>query len=94
MKIDVNSPVASQFPPDRGAKQVSNSGLASTQSAIEDRTTLHSDSTSVQALTTQAMNSPEVRQGKVDALSQSVKSGGYQVDATKIAAAIVESEGN
>ena len=45
------------------------------------------------ALTTQAMKSPEIRQDKVDALSQSVKSGEYQLDATKIAGSIVESEG-
>jgi flagellar biosynthesis anti-sigma factor FlgM len=93
MKIEVNSPAASQLPPDRIGKQVSNPGLAGAQSATEDRTTFHSDSTSVQALTRQALNSPEVRQDKVDALSQSVKSGEYQVDATKIAGAILESEG-
>ena len=67
MKIDVNSPVASQLPPDRGAKQVSNQDLVPTQSATGDRTTFHSDSTAVQALTSQAMNSPEIRQAKVDA---------------------------
>jgi flagellar biosynthesis anti-sigma factor FlgM len=93
MKIEVNSPAASQLPPDRVAKQVSNSGLAGTQSGTDDRTTFHSDSTSVQSLTTQALNFPEIRQDKVDALSQSVKSGEYQLDATKIAGSIVESEG-
>jgi flagellar biosynthesis anti-sigma factor FlgM len=91
MKIDVNSPAASQLPPDRAAKQVSNQDLAATQSTTEDRTTFHSD-TSIQALTSQAMNSPEVRQAKVDALTQSVRSGEYQVDATKTAGAILESE--
>ena len=91
MKIDVNSPVASHLPPDRGAKQVSNQKLAVTQSATGDRTTFHSDSTSVQALTSQALNSPAIRQAKVDALTQSVTSGEYQVDATKTAGAIIES---
>ena len=94
MKIEVNSPAASLLPPDRVAKQISNSGLASTPNAAEDRTTFHSDSASVLALTTQALKFPEVRQDKVDALSQSIKSGEYQVDATKIAGAIIESEGN
>jgi len=42
-------------------------------------------------LTSQAMNSPEVRQDKVDALRQSVNSGEYQIDPTKIAGAIVDS---
>jgi len=91
MKIEVNSLAASQLPPDRGAKQVSNQDLAGTQSPIEDRTTFHSDGPSVQALTSLAMNTPEVRQAKVEALTQSVKSGEYQVDAAKTAGAIIES---
>jgi flagellar biosynthesis anti-sigma factor FlgM len=90
MKIEVNSPAANQLPPDRGPKQVSNQGPAVTQGATEDRTTFHSDSTSVRALTSQALNSPEVRQDKVDALRQSVSSGNYQIDATKIAGAIID----
>lgn len=92
MKIEVNGLAASQLPPDRGAKQVSNNDLAGTQSATEDRTTFHSDSTSVQALTSQALRSPEIRQAKVDALSKSVKSGEYEMDTTKTAGAIIESE--
>ena len=90
MKIDVNSPVASQLRPDQAAKQVSSQNLVATQSATEDRTTFHTDSTSVQALTSQAMNSPEIRQAKVDALTQAVNSGEYQLDATKTAGAILE----
>jgi anti-sigma28 factor (negative regulator of flagellin synthesis) len=39
------------------------------------------------------MSSPEVRQDKVDTLSQSVNSGTYQLDATKIAGAILGSNG-
>ncbi|MGA2671860.1 MAG: flagellar biosynthesis anti-sigma factor FlgM [Terracidiphilus sp.] len=93
MKIEANSPAAVQLPVDRLAKQVSSSSLSSTQSATEDRITFHSDSTSVQALASHAMNSPEIRQDKVDSLRQSVSSGSYQVDATKIAGALVESNG-
>jgi flagellar biosynthesis anti-sigma factor FlgM len=90
MKIDVNSLAASQVLVDRGPKQVSNGSLAGTQSSTEDRTTLRTDSQSVQSLTSQAMNSPEIRQDKVDALRQSVDSGQYQIDATKIAGAIID----
>jgi len=93
MKIDVNSPAASQLPADRGAMHVSSSSVAGTQSATEDRITFSSDTTSVQSLTRQALNSPEVRQDKVDALRQSVNSGAYQLDAVKIANAIVDSYG-
>jgi len=93
MKVDFNSLEASQLPPERDAKQVSNQNLAVIPSATVDRTTFHSDSTSVQALTSQALNSPEVRQARVDALTEAVKSGGYQMDSTKTAGAIIESEG-
>jgi negative regulator of flagellin synthesis FlgM len=92
MKIEVNNPVISQLPPERGAKQVSASATTATEGTAQDRTTLHSDSLSVQALTSQAMNTPEIRQDKVDALRQSINSGTYQLDATKIAGAIVSSK--
>jgi flagellar biosynthesis anti-sigma factor FlgM len=66
---------------------------ASTQGAAQDWTSFHSDSSSVLSLTSQALSSPEIRQGTVDALRQSVNSGQYQVDASRIAAAISESSG-
>jgi flagellar biosynthesis anti-sigma factor FlgM len=92
MKIDVNSPGLSLVTADRSTKQVSNDSLTGAQSTTEDRTSFHSDSASVQALTSQAMKTSEVRQDKVDALSQSVKSGGYKADPTETAGAILDSE--
>jgi flagellar biosynthesis anti-sigma factor FlgM len=77
-------------------KQVSTSDTAATQGATgatQDRTTFHSDSLSVQSLTSQALSSPEIRQGKVETLSQSVNSGSYQIDANGIAGAIIDSNG-
>jgi negative regulator of flagellin synthesis FlgM len=93
MKIEVNGPAASQVPDPRSAKQVSNSGPATSQSATVDRTTFYSDSASVQSLVSQALKSPEIRQDKVDSIRQSVSNGQYQVDPTKIAAAITASNG-
>jgi flagellar biosynthesis anti-sigma factor FlgM len=90
MKIDVNSPAASQLLVDRGPKQVSNGSLAGTQNSTEDRATLQTGSQSVQSLTSQALNSPEIRQDKVDALRQSIGSGQYQLDASKIAGAMID----
>jgi flagellar biosynthesis anti-sigma factor FlgM len=93
MKIDVQSPSVSQLPVDHSTKKLSNNGPAGIQSATEDRTTFQSDSAAVKDLTSQALNSPEVRQDQVNALRQSVNSGEYSVNATKIAAAIIEAEG-
>ena len=92
MKIEANSPAAIQLPVDRGAKQVLNNGLAGTHGATEDRTTFHTDNTSVQALTSQAMKFPAIRQDKVDSLQQAVSSGTYQADATKTAEAMIVSK--
>jgi flagellar biosynthesis anti-sigma factor FlgM len=93
MKIELNSPAANQLPVDRSVKQVSTSSTTATQSAAQDRTTFHSDNFSVKSLTSQALTSPEIRQDKVDALSQSVNSGTYKLDATKIASAMIDSKG-
>ncbi len=91
MKIEGLNPVDTQLPIDTVAARVASSEQVSTQGAAQDWTSFQSDSTSVRALTNQALNSSEVRQGTVDALRQSVNSGQYQVDAGKIAAAISES---
>jgi flagellar biosynthesis anti-sigma factor FlgM len=89
MKIDVNSLAASQLPTDRGAKPISNSSPAIIPGASGDTTTFSTDTASVQSLTRQALNSPAIRQDKVDALKQSVNSGEYKLDATKITDAII-----
>jgi flagellar biosynthesis anti-sigma factor FlgM len=93
MKIEGINPATSQLPVDNVAARVTNSGPATTQAAAQDWTSFHSDSTSVQSLTTQALNSPEIRQGTVDALRQAIGSGQYQLDANRIATAISNSGG-
>jgi len=92
MKIDVNSSVLSGLTVESGAKQVSNGSPIAVRSTPEDRTTLRSDSSSVQALTNQAMQTPQVRQAKVDSLAQSVNSGHYRSDASETATGILENE--
>ncbi len=89
MKIDGVSPVEAQLPVESVAARVSSGAQATTTpAAVQDWTSFHSDSSSVLSLTSQALKSPEVRQGTVDALRESVDSGQYQVDPTRIAAAI------
>jgi flagellar biosynthesis anti-sigma factor FlgM len=96
MQIELNNSLASLLRTDQSVKQVSTSDTAATQAATglaQDRTTLHSDSLSVQSLTSQALSSPEVRQDKVDTISQSVNSGSYQLNATATAGAIIDDNG-
>jgi flagellar biosynthesis anti-sigma factor FlgM len=93
MKIDGVSPVEAQLPVESVAVRASSGGQATTPGAAQDWTSFHSDSSSVLSLTSQALSSVEVRQGTVDALRESVNSGQYQVDPTRIAAAISNSGG-
>jgi flagellar biosynthesis anti-sigma factor FlgM len=93
MNIEGISPAATQAPGDSVTARVSSGGQASTQGAAQDWTSFHSDSNSVRSLTSQALSSPEVRQGTVDALRQSVNSGQYKLDAATIADAISNSGG-
>lgn len=88
MKIDLNSPAVNLVPASAGTKKVSTAGTTSAQGGTVDRTTFQTDSQSVQSLTSQAMQTPEIRQDKVDALSNAVRSGEYKADASKTASAI------
>ena len=93
MKIEGINPAAVQSPADSVTARVSSGGQASTQAAAQDRTSFHSDSAAVRSLASQALSSPQVRQGTVDALRQSVNSGQYDVKAATIADAISNSGG-
>jgi flagellar biosynthesis anti-sigma factor FlgM len=95
--IEGIGPTATPLLVDSVITRVSNVGPTATQNApgaqaaqvaTEDWTTFHSDRVSVLSLTSKALTSPEVRQGTVDALRQSIDGGQYQVDAAKIASAI------
>jgi flagellar biosynthesis anti-sigma factor FlgM len=89
MKIEVNSAVASQPLADRTTNKVSSAGTLGTFGPTEDRTTFQSDRSSVQSLTSLALNSPDIRYARVDALHQAVNTGQYPIDAGRIAHAIL-----
>jgi flagellar biosynthesis anti-sigma factor FlgM len=93
MKIDLSGPAVTQLQAEQSPKQTSTGLADSGLSETTDRATLNSGGTSVQLLTKQALQSPEVRQDKVDAIRQSISSGQYQVDPAKIADAMIANEG-
>jgi|HubBroStandDraft_5_1064220.scaffolds.fasta_scaffold262285_2 flagellar biosynthesis anti-sigma factor FlgM len=91
MRIDLYNSTASQLNNDSDAKQVKSQDLAVTDATESgDRTTLTSGSVSVSSLVSQAMNSPEVRQDKVESLQQAVRSGKYQLEPENIAGAMID----
>ncbi len=91
MRIDVNNPAASLLSADWSQSQAAKKVSGGAANAAEDRTSFSPASSMVQTLTAQALNMPEVRQDRVEALRQSINRGTYPLDATGIAAAIVSS---
>jgi len=89
MKIDVNGPIVTPPQAERIQKQSPPNMLQPSLSNVGDRTTLNSTDESVQSLTQQSLQSPVIRQGKVDAVRQSIDSGQYEVDPGKIADAMI-----
>jgi len=94
MRIDLYNSAASQISTEPNSQQVSaqNTGNSGQVDNTEDRATLTSDSTSVGSLVSTALNSPQVRQDKVDSLRQAVSSGQYQLDPQKIAASMIDEQ--
>lgn len=93
MKIDLSSPATDLVSKEWASqKSPQTNGLAS-QGVTEDRVTLTSTKDSAAAsLAAHAMNMPQIRQDKVNALRQAISSGSYQLDSSKIAQAISAEE--
>jgi negative regulator of flagellin synthesis FlgM len=64
-----------------------------TNTSAEDKVSLSSKHSEVQALTANLANVPEVRTDRVNELQQKVRSGQYQPDNQKVADAIVSEQG-
>jgi len=91
MRIDLYNSAASQIDSEANHKRVDAQNIAATESdSSGDRTTLTSGSGPVSALVSEAMNSPEIRQNKVQSLQQAISSGQYKLDPDKIAGAMID----
>jgi flagellar biosynthesis anti-sigma factor FlgM len=91
MRIDSFNSTAGQIGGEPSTKRVSPENVAAPESdGSGDRTTLTSGSSSVSSLVSEAMNSPEVRQNKVESLQQQISNGTYQLDPDKIAGAMID----
>jgi len=90
MKIELNGPALdgvtaaqSNKPEAADSKEV--------QRPEEDKATLSTSQASIASLTAQALNMPEIRTDKVEALRQAISSGEYKVDPNQVADAIIDS---
>jgi flagellar biosynthesis anti-sigma factor FlgM len=89
MKVDVNN-LASMLPTALGA-QAAEKNNHTTESSTDDRVTLGSRDTQVPSLTAQAMETPEIRQDKVEQIRQAINNGSYNLDPHAIADAMIKS---
>jgi len=91
MRIDLFNTAASQIAGQPNPKQVKSQGAAASEvESGGDHATLTSGSGSISALVSEAMNSPAIRQDKVQSLQQAISSGKYQLDPGKIAGAMID----
>ena len=88
MRIGLNTPDPQGITAQKPANSSASSSNASKMSAEKSEVSLH-DAASASALATRALETPEVRQDRVDSLRQSIASGRYQLDAQVSAEAMV-----
>lgn len=91
MRIDLTQSAASHISNGPTAQPViADRAEVAGSAGEEDRTTLSSDTASLQSLVSTAMSSPEIRQDKVDSLRTAVSGGTYPLDANKIALSMID----
>jgi flagellar biosynthesis anti-sigma factor FlgM len=88
MKVELNRPALDSVT-SSPVTPAEVSGNHATHAPEEDKATLSTDKASVEALATQALSSPEIRQDKVEALRQAIKGGQYKLDPAGIADAMI-----
>ena len=88
MKVELNRPTLDSVTPAHGnAAEIKEDQTL--HAPEEDKATLTAGKANIEPLATQALNSPEIRQDKVEALRQAITSGQYKVDPGAIAEAMI-----
>lgn len=91
MRIDLYNSTASQISSEPKSGKINSGNVQPAgSSGPEDRTTLTSGSSSIEALVNEAMNTRPIRSDKVAALQQAISSGQYKLDPTAIAGSIID----
>jgi negative regulator of flagellin synthesis FlgM len=92
MRIDLTNAAASHISSEPAADHVKARQAITNPVAAEheDRATLSAHTQPVGSLVNLAMNSPEIRQEKVDSLKAAVSSGNYKLDPAEIAQSMLD----
>jgi flagellar biosynthesis anti-sigma factor FlgM len=89
MRIDLNAFDPQSVSADQTKKAAGDVTNRLQIASEDDQATLPEDKVSLSSLSTQALGLPEVRQGLVDSLRQSISSGQYKLDPSAIADAML-----
>jgi negative regulator of flagellin synthesis FlgM len=94
MKVDLNGLTGSALDgvksPQRAPSDTTATSAAGTEPTVgEDAATLSVGSANVNSLVAKALDAPDVRQDKVEALRQAVQNGEYKLDPAQIAEAMI-----
>lgn len=91
MRIDLYNTAATQAESLADPKQVKAEGSSIANATGEgDHATLTSGAGSVASLVSGAMNSPDIRQDKVESLQKAINSGQYKIEPDQIAGAMID----
>ena len=92
MRIDLTNAGASAISSEPTAEQLKarQAAAGSVSAEHEDRTTLSVHTQPVGSLVSQAMQTPEIRQEKVESLKAAVSSGKYHLDPAEIAQSMID----
>lgn len=88
MRVDLTSLTATQISSEKSAV-ASGKLQPETSDYVQDKATLSGDASAVSALNRKALDSPDIRQDRVAALQQQVRSGDYKPDPTNIATGMI-----
>jgi len=91
MRIDLYNTAAAQAESLANPKPVNAQGSAVPDATAEgDHATLTSGAGSIASLVSGAMNSPDIRQEKVEGLQKAISSGQYKIEPDQIAGAMID----
>ena len=90
MRIDPNQPLANQVVTDRSRANAAKTGNVPPGDAWSGgEASFAATAGGVSSLTARAMETPEIRQERVEALRQAISNGSYQLDPQQIADAML-----
>lgn len=89
MRIGLNTPDPQSISAEQATKSSTTATSQSDPTTASKASAFSQDKVTLSALATQALATPQVRQGLVDTLKQSVSSGQYQPEPHEIADAIL-----